>query len=406
MNPTMSAVSTVLMVVVVTLAELALAYVVTCIAAAWGWHRTVAAGVAQLSSSRDAHPSVAVLKPLCGLEPDLEDNLRSFCDQTYPHFDVIMGAKDGADPALLVANRIAEDANGRVRVVVGTRSLGPNQKVNTLALLGDQVESDVIVISDSDIRVGPTYLEAVVEPLLDPSVGVVTCLYRGAPTKSLWSALGALAINEWFWPSVLVSRALGSDTYCSGATIAMRREVLEAIGGFGTFASLLADDHELGARIRQLGLRSIVSHYEVATSVDEPSLAALLRHELRWMRTIRTVQPLGHACSIVTYALPMTLLATLFANRHPWLLGLPVLAVVLRLALHWVVSRGAAPLGRAWSGRALDLSASAWLVPIRDLVSFYVWVASFANRRVVWRHQSLQVRSDGVLCGSKEAMPA
>jgi len=221
-----------------------------------------------------------------------------------------------------------------------------------------------------------------------------------------WWALGALAISEWFLPAVLVSRALGSETYCSGSTMAMRRDVLDAIGGFEALAPLLADDHELGVRIRRLGLRSIVSHYEVGTTVDESGLVALVNHELRWMRTIRTVQPLGHACSVVTYVLPMTLLPTPYAYQFPWLLALPVLGVTARLALHWVVSRGPTPIGHEPPPRALDRLSWMWLVPVRDFMSFGIWVASFANRRVVWRQQAMYVRPDGVLRRGEEVMTA
>jgi ceramide glucosyltransferase len=398
--------TSVLLFVAITLAELSLVYVIACIVVTWEWQRGLARRRPGASATGSHSPSVAVLKPVCGVEPDLEANLRSFCIQAYPHFEVIIGARDATDAALPVARRVASGAGTHGRIVVGGPWLGPNQKVNTLAQLGRHAEADVVVISDSDIRVDARYLAAVVEPLADPTVGVVTCLYRGAPTGTLWSQLGALAINEWFLPSVLVSRALGSEIYCSGATMAMRREVLDAIGGFEALAPLLADDHELGARIRRLGLRSVVSHYEVSTTVDETSLRALVHHELRWMRTIRVVQPLGHACSVVTYALPMTLPAALFAPQHPVLLGLPLLALAARLALHWVVSRGPAPIGRDRRGSAASGQSWLWLVPLRDLLSFAIWTASFANRRVVWRQQALHVRADGVLCGDEEVVAA
>lgn len=390
----------------VTLAELSLVYVVACIIVTWAWQRTSGRRPPRTEVG-DAHaPSVAVLKPLCGLEPDLDANLRSFCAQAYPRFEVIMGARDATDTALPVARRAATDAGAHVRILVGGTWLGPNQKVNTLAHLGAQVRADVVVIADSDIRVDSRYLAAIVEPLADPTVGVVTCLYRGAPTGTVWSRLGALAINDWFLPSVLLSRALGSEAYCSGSTMAMRREVLDAIGGFEALAALLADDHELGARIRRLGLRSVVSHYEVSTTVDERSLRALVDHELRWMRTIRVVQPLGHACSVVTYALPMTIPAALFAAQFRLLLGLPVLALAARLALHWVVSRGATPIGRDRWRQASRRLSWLWLVPLRDLLSFTIRTASFANRRVVWRQQALHVRADGVLRGDEEVVAA
>lgn len=389
-----------------TLAELSLGYVIACIVVTWAWQRSIARGAPASGAFRNSWPTVAVLKPLCGLEPDLEANLRSFCRQAYPRFEVIMGARDGANGALAIARRAAAEAGSHVRVTVGAPSLGPNQKVNTLAHLGGQTSAEIVVIADSDIRVDPTYLTSIVEPLADPTVGAVTCIYRGAPTATVWSRLGALSINEWFLPSVLVSRFFGSETYCSGSTIAMRREVLEAIGGFRALAPLLADDHELGARIRRLGLRNVVSHYEVQSTVDESSLSALCLHELRWMRTIRTVHPMGHACSVVTYAIPMTLPVALFGHRFPWLANVPLLAIAARLALHWVVTRSAAAVGEDHTRRTTGRWSSAWLVPVRDFLSFGIWAASFANRRVVWRHQALYVERDGVLRGGEEVAAA
>jgi len=390
---------------IVVLAELSLAYVLACIVVTWGWHCAQRARPPRTIATDLDGPSVAVLKPLCGLEPELAANLASFCDQAYPGFEVIMGARSAGDPAVEVATTVASRAGGSARVICGGPWLGPNEKVNTLAALGAQTDADVIVVADSDIRVDRGYLAAVVEPLLDPTVGVVTCLYRGVPTRSLWSRFGALAINEWFLPSVLVSRALGSETYCSGATMAMRRETLEAIGGFAAFAALLADDHALGARIRQLGLRSVVSHYQVGTTVDEPTFPALVQHELRWMRTIRTVQPLGHLCSVITYTLPLTLLAAALGSHRLILVMLPAVALGARLALHWLVSSGGPPIPGV-TPRAPDRWRAAWLVPLRDLMSFAVWVASFANRRVVWRRHAMYVQSDGVVHRSEEAIPA
>ena len=398
----MSPFQSVLLPTAVVLGELSLVYVIGCIVATVRWHRTVTRDKPSVPRGDVIWPSVAVLKPLCGHEPDLATNLTTFCVQTYPRFEVLMGTREANDPAVPIALDAASRNAVTARVVVGGRSLGPNQKVNTLAHLGRHTSADVVVIADSDVRVDPRYLMAIVEPLLDPSVGVVTCLYRGTPTGSLWSRFGALAINEWFMPSVLVSRAIGSETYCSGSTMAMRREVLDAIGGFEALAPLLADDHELGKRIRGLGLRSVVSQYEVETTVDEPTLGTLVEHELRWMRTIRTVQPLGHLCSVVTYTLPMTLLAALIGHSHPALWSLPMLAFTARLALHWIVMQRPLHAGEPNRGGL----ATMWLIPFRDLLSFGIWVASFANRRVVWRRQAMYVQSDGVLHGAEEVLPA
>jgi ceramide glucosyltransferase len=394
---------------VLVLATLSLLYLVACIAVTWLWNRARAPGEweAEADGKDVLLPPVSILKPLCGLEHELEANLRSFCDQTHPAVEVLFGARDPADPALAVARHIATQTDRDVRVIAGTggsRAPGANQKVNTLAALLPHARYDVIVVADSDIRVGPTYVERVTAPLLDPTVGVATCLYRGVPTDSPWSRLGALAIDEWFRPAALIARALGWGAQCFGATMAMRRDVLQAIGGFEPLASHLADDYELGARVRRLGLRTVVSGYEVATVVDEPTPADLLAHELRWMRVIRTVQPFGFAGMVITYAVPATLLAAAVSGR-PWALMLPVAAVLLRWALHWVAQGGPPTEVVTGPHRGPRATGMSWLVPLRDLMSFGVWGASFASRRVVWRQQTLRLHANGVLYGGEEANP-
>ncbi len=399
----------------ITMAGLSLVYVVACIVLTWRWQRHVRASLVSTSGpsaralpagARAGRPSISVLKPLCGSEPGLERNLRSFCEQEYPAYEVVVGARSAGDPALAVARRVAATARGHVQVLAGSYELGSNQKVNTLARLAMHARSEILVLADSDICVGPTYLATLAEALGDPSVGVATCLYRGAPTGSVWSRLGALSIDEWFAPSVLVARAVGSEAYCSGATIAVRRDVLARSGGFEALAPLLADDYELGRRVRALGLRCVIVPYEVATTVDEPSLSALVAHELRWTRTIRTVEPLGHFCSVVTYTIPMAALAALMAGRDRWVLALLPVAVLCRLVLHWVVRRGLVVARQQVPAMPRGGRGTAWLVPLRDILSFGVWAISFANRRVTWRQQAMQVRADGVLHGSEEAMPA
>jgi ceramide glucosyltransferase len=331
-------------------------------------------------------PSVTILKPLCGLERELYCNLRSFCVQDYPKFQVIFGVRDANDPAVhLVKRLMAELPDADLELVIDSRLSGSNYKVSNLINMSVAARYDHFVIADSDIGVGPDYLGQLVGPLADRRVGAVTCLYKGRPQRSFWSRLGALFIDEWFLPSVLVAHAFGSRAFCFGATIALRREVLEAVGGFRAFASHLADDYVLGARIRQLGLYTVLSPYVVETTVDEPAFYDLLQHELRWARTIRTVAPMGYAFLFVTYAIPMTLLAILLGWGAPWAVGLPGAALLLRVLLHFTV-RGEV------SGPGL---LKALLLPARDILSFLLWVVSFRSRRVHWRHQELSVQTDG-----------
>jgi ceramide glucosyltransferase len=342
-------------------------------------------------------PAISILKPLCGDEPGLLENLRSFCEQSHTNYELLFGARDANDPALEIARQVAvEYPHVDIRIIPGATRLGENRKINTLIHLMPHARYDMIVIVDSDIRVGPNYLQRVVQPLTDPSVGIVSCTYRGRPAGGLWSELGALAIDEWFIPSVLVSCTLGSNAYCSGTTMALRRDVLNAVGGLEGLAPLLADDYELGLRVRQLGLSCVIPRYELVATEHEPTLLDLVRHELRWMRTIRTVAPLGHALSFLTYVIPLTLLASAAFDFARWSLILPALAVLLRVALHYVVARPA-----AWDVDRIDVGARlphlVWLVPFRDIMSFAIWVWSYASRRVTWRGTELWVRPDGVL---------
>jgi len=397
-----AAVSSVALPIALGLAGAALAYLLLAILVVWRWYDMPADG------RGTAPPSVSVLKPLCDLEPNLEECLRSFCDQSYPDVQILFGTRTGDDPALTVARRFAAEFPQRdIQVLAGAPPVGGNRKVNTLVRLSDAATREVLVIADSDIRVGRDYLARVTPLLEDPSVGLVTCLYRGAPSRSLWARLAALAIDEWFLPSVLVSRALGSQDYCSGATMVLRRRTLEEIGGFRVLADVLADDFELGARVRALGLRTVIAGYEVTTTVDESGLGAMLQHELRWNRTIRTVRPPGHFFSFVTYGLPMTALPVIVAGRGLWgggLVLLPPLALALRAWLHYLIWRPARREGWSPPGALGAKRAPLWMLPVGDVLSFLIWLASFASRRVTWRRQALHVGANGQIL-PEETLP-
>ncbi len=374
-----------LLIIVTSLAIASLGYVAACVVVTFAWGRRARGAASEM-------PALSVLKPLCGAEPYLEANLRSFCRQSGPGIEILFGARDPADPGLAIARRVVADYPAvDAQFVDGAPVLGLNAKVNTLARLASLAKNELLLIADSDTWVGPGDLARTVAPLRDPAVGVVSCLFRGRPTNTFWSRLGALGINEWFMPSVLVSRALQSPAYCSGPVVAIRRDVLNAVGGFVALAPMLADDYELGARVRQLGYRSVIAECEVTVTVHERTWTDLLRHELRWLRTIRTVAPLGHACSALTYALPITLIAALVARMAPWSIALVALAVLLRTAVHAIVA----------SWRTADAPdrrrAAIWMVPLRDIISFAMWLASYASRRITWRGRTMWVGSDGLL---------
>ena len=330
-------------------------------------------------------PPTSVLKPLHGDEPGLYENLRSFAEQDYPTAQIILGVSDPADTALPVARGLACDLVDRdIALVVDGRVNGSNRKVANLENMLDRARHQIVALADSDMRVDRHYLAVVTAPLQDPKTGVVTCLYRGVPTGGRWSDFGAMHINFGFLPSAMVAEALGLGGGCFGATIALRRETLERIGGFTRLRDELADDHRIGAEIRALGLSVVLSRYIVEARVFEPSFASLWQHELRWARTIRAVAPVGFAGSIL--AQPIAI-ASLGAAVTGFSLTSCVF-LVISCALRWITARAVA--------RELGLSApQPWLLLARDALSFAVFVASFFGRTVFWRDQLFHVEASG-----------
>lgn len=335
-------------------------------------------------------PPVSILKPLYREGAGLYECLRSFCCQDYPCYEIVCGVQDATDPAIAVVRRLqAEFPERALTLVVDPRRGGGNAKIDNLRNLMAAVHHDILVLADADILVGPDYLRRLAGPVQDARVGIVTCLYRGAPTPGPWSRLGALFIQDWFVPQVLLAHALGSTDFAFGATIALRRPVLAACGGFEALSSQLADDYALGARTRALGWRTVLSSYCVATVVDEPRLRDLAAHQLRWLRTIRLVNPWGYVFSGVTFGLPLALIAATI-SRQGWVWGLAFLALIARLVLH---SRAC---------RRLQVPRRFGLVPLADVMLCGLWAIGLVGRKVRWRGATLAVRHDGSIKANRE----
>ena len=321
-----------------------------------------------------ARPPVTVLKPLCGVHPALYESLRSFCAQEYPQFQIVFGVRDPADPAVDVVNRLMDEFRDRhLKLVVNDREVSANPKVSNLVNLYESAEHDVLVLADSDIRVGPDYLRTVVAPLGDPGVGLVTCLYRADGSGRGWGALARLFIEEWFFPAALVS-ATGTMRHGFGATLVFRRRTLEAVGGFQAVGAYLADDYMLGERIAARGERVVLSPHVVETRVVERSFGALFLHELRWSRTMRAVRPLGYFGAALTYGFVWSALAIALTGAAWPALLVAAAHVGVRLALHVGARRA---LGQ-------ERPASLWLLPARDALSLVLWAAAFTGRTVRW----------------------
>jgi ceramide glucosyltransferase len=330
-------------------------------------------------------PSVSILKPLHGAEPGLYENLRSFVEQDYPTVQLVLGVTDPEDKALDAARAVIRDApRADIALVVDRRVRGSNGKVSNLENMLPAAKHDVLVLADSDMRVDRHYLATVTAALRDRGIGVATCLYKGVSTGGLWSDLGALQINLAFLPNALLADALGLGGGCFGATIAISRATLERIGGLAPLRNELADDRRIGDAVRACGLAVALAPYLVEARVWEPSFAALWRHELRWARTVQRLSPLGFVGSVAT---------------HPLAIGF-LIAVGSGLRAGMCLLFGASLIVRAVTAaaliRALRLpSGKFWLLPVRDLLSFAVFVASFFGRRVFWRDQSFDVAASG-----------
>ncbi len=328
-------------------------------------------------------PPVTVLKPLCGVEPDTYACLRSFCDQDYPVFQIVFGVSNEADPAVAVVHRLQREFPERdLQLVIDRRRHGSSRKVSNLINMMPRASHEYLVLADSDVRVTCDYIARIVAPLLEDDVGIVTCSYRGKSRGGLWSILGTLFINEWFLPSVRVSAITGSRSFAFGATIAMRRRVLHVIGGFSAIVNQLADDYRLGELTRRLGLRTVLSDVVVEVCVSEGSFAELVQHELRWLRTIRALRPVGYGLSFVTFGVPVAGVGAMLAEHAAPALAMLAVTAVARAMLHVRMRERGEP--SLW-----------WLLPARDVLSLALWSWSFVTRRVRWRDDHYLVARDG-----------
>jgi ceramide glucosyltransferase len=336
------------------------------------------------------HPSVTVLKPLHGDEPELYENLASFCAQDYPGpMQIILGVQDDKDPALDVVARLRRDHPGADIVVVSDSTLhGTNRKIGNLINMAAHANGEVIVISDSDVRMPPKGVGQIVAALEEPGVGLIHCLYRGRPAGNLWSTLAAMDINTRFAAGVVLGEVLGANP-CLGPTMALRREVLDAIGGFPHLADFLADDFELGRAVRAKGYRIACPHMVIDHVFPERSFRELVVHELRWARTIRLVQPAGYLGSVIVHFLPLAFIGAALCGFAGWTPEALAALVVLRMAQALVLSR-------LMSSKI----ASLWLVPLRDVLSFGVFLTAIIGDRVEWRGARLKVARDGAIAAA------
>ncbi len=338
--------------------------------------------------SPDAFPGVSVLKPLHGAESGLYDDLASFCEQDYGGpVQILLGVQDSADPAIGVAQHLMEQWPGRdIEIVLQASPTGPNPKVANVLGLEPHTSHDVVILSDADIGVARSYLREVIATLQLTNVGAVTCLYRGVARGGLWARLASMGIDYHFLPNVLVGLRLRLARPCFGSTIAIRRDTLAAIGGLGAFVDRIADDYAIGEAVRARGLKVAIPSFVLTHACTEGSAAELLRHELRWARTVRAVNPYGYAGSMVTYPLAFALLGASLTGFGLAGMTLVAAAISCRLVLQLQVDHTLQVASDRW-----------WLGPARDLLAFAVYVQSFFVDVVNWRGRRYKVRADGTM---------
>lgn len=359
----------------------AIGYALTGLAAAYAW--IALACRARLHRRADAvlpRTPVTVFKPLCGAEPRLEANLATLCRQTLPVYQLVFGVRDPDDPAIAVVHRLMRaHPQCNITLVIDQQTHGVNHKVGNLMNMARAARHPWLVIADSDIAVENDYLERVTAPLADAATGVVTCLYRGRAVDGFWSRLGAQFIDTWFLPSVRVASAFGSSAFGFGATLALRADTLQAIGGFAALKNRLADDYRLAELARAQGLATVLSEVCVTTDVTETSLAALFARERRWMQTIRSLNPLGYAFSFVTFTFPVAAIGLLLMPTRINVF-IAATAMAARLGLHL---RRPAP--------ELPAPGNARYAPLRDALMFITWASAFAGATARWRERTVAI---------------
>ena len=324
-------------------------------------------------------PPVTILKPLRGVDPQMYESFRSHCVQDYPEYEIIFGVSEADDPAAqAVEHLIREFPECKIRLLVCPEVLGNNRKTSNLVQMLAFARYDHLLINDSDIFVTPDYLRRVMAPFARTEVGMVTCPYRGIAAGTLGSRLESLGISTDFIAGVLAARQIeGGIHFALGSTLAMSRAALEAIGGLRPLVDYLADDFEMGSRIARAGYEVVLADLVVETHLPAYSFRGFFEHQMRWARSTRDSRRFGYVGLLLTFGLPWAIFAALLAPLQWWSWAALLAAALLRAAVALKVGVGVV--------QDEAVRRNLWLLPLRDLVAFWVWFASFADNKVHWR---------------------
>jgi ceramide glucosyltransferase len=334
-------------------------------------------------------PPVSNLKPIRGLDPDAYENFASFCRQDYPDYELLFCVGDSADPVLPVIEKLARDfPERRIRVLFGSGSAAANDKVAKLARLVTEAQHEVVVVSDSDVRVRPDYLRSVVAPLADPKVGAVTCFYVPADEKTFAENLQSMGMFSDFYAGILVAWQLDGVKFALGPTIASTRTRLAGFGGYQALENRPADDLLVGRLIADQGYRVELLPYTVMAVADYHSISDLIHKRMRWIVVMRHMRPWGHVGLLLTQGLPWSLAAIAMHPSAGVALGFLGVYMSLRLAMTWLIG--------VWGLKQRGLWKKMPLIAVWDALAFCIWLASFVRRSVRWRGSDYRIR-DGML---------
>jgi|HubBroStandDraft_1064217.scaffolds.fasta_scaffold113502_1 ceramide glucosyltransferase len=337
-----------------------------------------------IPSPSDFRPPISILKPIRGLDREAYENFASFCRQDYPEFEILFCVSDDEEPAIpIIGKLIADFPRRRIRLLVGAEPRGASDKVNKLCRMVREARNEIILVSDSDVRVEPGFLGAVAAPFADPAVGGVTCLYRGLAEGSFAATLEALGNSADFAPGVLVAWLFGGVRFMLGAVMATTKKHLAEIGGFESLVDYFCDDYELGNRISVRRHRIELSRFPVDIVYPRETIGDAFRHQLRWNLSIRYSRPWGHLGLIFTHGLVWAVVGISVAQS--WFAVSAFAAGYFLLRYEMALTTGARGMHDALVRQKL------WMLPLRDAFAFMVWIVSFFPQRIHWRGREFYV---------------
>jgi ceramide glucosyltransferase len=336
------------------------------------------------------HPPVSILKPVRGADFEAYENFASYCRLDYPEYEIIFAVAESDDPAVPVIERLQADfPKCSIRLIKGVAKIGSNNKVNSLCRLAHEAKYELVVMSDSDVRVDSDYLRVAAAPFADPQVGAVTALYRCITGGGLGADLQALGMWMDSAPGALTAQRLENKLqFAFGWTMATTKTRLAEIGGWESMANFHSDDFELGNRISRSGYRVELMNKPVWMVFPRESMGHFLQHEMRWSIGLKNVRPVGYLALVLTHGLPWAIVAASIAASLGWpgIAALYLVAYfVLRLGLAWTTA--------VWGLGETSVAKKLWLIPVRDAVNFIVWLGAFLTDQITWRGQAFRVRN-------------